>query len=293
MRKHLLCSLFLLALSPVFAQKKTGNAPAKSTIADTLNLSDALSKKRIAITAEGMGGYHGESIKLICRNLRDQVLHIRIPQGQLMQPADSSMQILVVSVAQILDLNGKTPAETRLMTFCIQAGNRSPISGTAFAVGAMAPENLCQLLKYLSVNNKTEHPGAQSAVWAITNGRGLAGIGDPGITRFTADLLGKEVPGYQVKYESREAPGERAELGRAMLVESQFQYTLTKSEYLNTVLLNAEGKQVKMLHEHELSRAGEHRRGLHLEAWNLTPGKYTVRVQTEDGRVIQDINVEF
>jgi hypothetical protein len=30
-----------------------------------------------------------------------------------------------------------------------------------------------------------------------------------------------------------------------------------------------------------------------LQLWNLKPGKYTVRVQTKDGRVIKDIEVEF
>jgi len=50
---------------------------------------------------------------------------------------------------------------------------------------------------------------------------------------------------------------------------------------------------VKQISKEELMKAGEHRSSIHLEVWNLTAGKYILRVQTKDGRVIKDIEVEF
>ena len=293
MQKLFLLALLLFVLTPGFSQKTKGKPPKTSSPATTLDLSEALNQKLVSVSAEGTGGHEGESIKLICRNLRGQLLRLRIPQGLLMDPADSSMQTLVVAQARTLSVSSKTPAEVRLKTFCTQAGDRSPATGTAFAIGAMAPDKLCQLLKYMSDNGKTDTPAAQSAVWAVTNNEPLAGIDDPDLIKFTASLVGKRVPGYRVQYETREVPGQRAELGKAMLVESSFQYTLAKDEVLSTLLLDTEGKLVKTLRDNEPAKAGEHRSGLRLQAWNLKRGNYTVRVQTKSGRVIQDIDVEF
>lgn len=287
-KRFLFLLLLLLAAAPAFSQKSK-----KKPAATILDLPEAVRQNLVSVSAEGTGGHEGESIKLVCRNLRAQLLRLRIPQGLLMDPADSSMQTLVVAEARTVAVSAKLPAEVRLKTFCTQAGDRSPSAGTAFAVGAMAPDKLCQLLRYLDENGKTDSPAAQSAVWCVTNGNPLAGIGDPDITRYTATLVGKHVPVYRVQYESREVPGERAGLGKALLVESNFQYTLAQDELLSTLLLDAEGKRVKILRDNEPAKAGEHRSGLRLQAWNLQPGKYTVRVQTKGGRVIQDIDVEF
>lgn len=295
MHKLAFLSFVLLPLfsSALHAQKNKSGSAAKSPSPSTLSIVDALDQKKIALSITAIGGHQGESITLTCRSLQGQFLRVKIPQGLLMEPSDSSMQTLVVAEAQSLAVNAKLSATIQLKTFCTQAGDRSPGSGTSFALGAMAPDKLCQLLKLLSDNGKTDDASAQSAVWCITNGHSLASIGDAAVTKFTAELLGKKPPGYRVQYESREVPGERADLGKALIVESNFQYTLQKVEKLSTLLLDAEGKLVKTLRENEPAAAGEHRSGLRLQAWNLKPGKYTVRVQTADKRVIQDIGVEF
>jgi hypothetical protein len=88
-------------------------------------------------------------------------------------------------------------------------------------------------------------------------------------------------------------PGERAALGKALVVEANYQYFLEKDEVLVMNLLDAEGKLLKQISKEETMIAGEHRSSFNLQVWNLTPGKYTVRVQTKDGRVIKDIEVEF
>ena len=157
----------------------------------------------------------------------------------------------------------------------------------------MVPEQLCQLLRYLHTSGKIDGPDAQSAVWCVTSQHDLSSIGDAELSRYIANLLGQKQPEYRVRYEHREVPGERAQLGKALTVESNFQYTLEKDEKLSTLLFNSEGKLVKTLRENEPAAAGEHRSGLRLQAWNLDPGKYAIQVQTTDGRLIQRIEVAF
>jgi len=68
---------------------------------------------------------------------------------------------------------------------------------------------------------------------------------------------------------------------------------LEKDTKLDMLLLNVEGKTIKVLRKDELSKAGEHRSGMKLEVYNLDPGKYTVRLQKKNGEVIKDMLVEF
>lgn len=268
----------------------------QKTKAPTLfELSDALQKKLVSITVEGTGGHQGESLKVVCKNLAGRYLRIRIPQGQLMEPRDSQLQTLVVAEEQLLSVTAKTPVEALLKTFCTQVGDLSPSPGSAFAAGALGSQQLCNLLKFIVEKGKTESSEAQSAVWCLMGkGHSLGSIGDPELARFTADLLGKEVPGYKIRHETvTEVPGRPAGLGKALVVEGNFTYFLEKNEKTIMVLLDGEGKQIKQISKEETMLAGEHRSSLRLEVYNLDPGKYTVRMQTKGGRVIKDMAVEF
>ncbi|HRI61682.1 MAG TPA: hypothetical protein PK228_18210, partial [Saprospiraceae bacterium] len=101
-------------------------------------------------------------------------------------------------------------------------------------------------------------------------------------------------PGYKIKRQTVQiVPGERADFGKALVVDGNYEYVLEQDEKLLMNLLDTEGKIVKQISKEELMKAGEHHSSFHLELWNLTPGKYIVRVQTKAGRVIRDIEVEF
>lgn len=275
----------------VSAQKTTAskNKPA----ATTLDLSEAIQQKKISVTVEGNGGHTGEALKIICKNLSGKYLKIRIPQGQLMEPADSTMQTLVVGQEQSLSLSAKTPAEAALRTFCTQAGESSPVSGTRFAIAAMAPEKVCRLLKFMLEQGKLEHANAQAAVWCVTSGSALGAISDPVLLRFTAELLGKKPPGYHIKYEMHDEPGKMADLGKALEFDSNFQYTLDKDDRMSLILFDAKGKEIKVLRKNEPTKAGEHRTRIHLKLWNLEPGKYYVRLSRKNGALIKEMEIEF
>lgn len=291
MRKLLLYTLLLTFSNFLFGQK--GNN-SKSTSSSIINLEDAIHQKLVSIEIKGTGGYTGESLKIVCKNLNGKSLWLRIPQGQFMEPADSTFQTLVVAEEKTLAVNVKTPAETLLKTFCAQANDRSPMNGAAFAVGTLAPVQLRDLLKFIVEKGKLDKYEAQSAVWCITSGGSLGNIGDTELTKFTAELLGKEAPGYKIKRETvRVVPGERARLGKALIVEGNYRYYIEKDEILVMNLLDAEGKLLKQISDEERMVAGEHRSSFHLEVWNLEPGKYIIRVQKKNGEVIKDIEVEF
>lgn len=285
-------TVFLLFLCFCVAAQKS-SPPKKQPTTTTLDLSEAVQQKKISVTVEGNGGYTGDALKIICKNLSGKYLKIRIPQGQLMEPADSSMQTLVVGQEQLLSVFVKTPAEAALRTFCTQAGDRSPVSGMKFAVAALAPEKVCRLLKFLLEQGKLENENAQAAVWCVTSGSALGAISDPALLRFTAELLGKQPPGYHIKYETHDEPGKMADLGKALEFDCNFQYTLDKDDKMSLILFDAKGKEIKVLRKDEPTKAGEHRTGIHLKLWGLESGKYYVRMSKKNGALIKEMEIEF
>lgn len=284
MQQKFLVFLLMLGLTPAAYSQQT----------NILDLKDALAQKWVRVTVEGKGGHQGESLRLTCKNLRGKYFRLRIPQGQLMEPSDSTRQTLVVAEERLLAITTKTPVETLLKTFCTQAGEISPRADEVFAVGAMAPATVCNLLKFMTEKGKIEAQEAQTAIWCVTNGNPVGSIGDPELVKFVAEQLGKPVPGYRIRHQTVEyVPGERAELGKALVVEGNFRYYLEKDERVVMVLLDAEGKLVKQVSREEIMKAGEHRSGLRLEVYNLDPGKYTLRMKTVSGRTIKDMEIEF
>ncbi len=285
-----LCSfilLFFFSIHLAIAQKT-----AKPT--HTYDLKEALAQKLVSIQVEGKGGHQGEALHIVCKNLHGQYLRLRIPQGQLMEPSDTTEQTLVVAEEMLVSVMTKTPAEALLKTFCTQAGDKSPSSGSKFAVGALAPAMVCSLLKFITEKGKTESSEAQTAVWCLTSGGSLGSIGDSELTKFVADQLGKEVPGYRIRHSVVEiVPGRPAELGKALVIEGNFRYYLEKDERTIMVLLDGTGKLIKQVSKEEIMKAGEHRSSLRLEVYNLNPGKYVLRMQTKAGKVIKDTEIEF
>lgn len=289
MLKHLsLTTLLLLSALFIFGQTKK---PSSQT---SFDLQDAVQKKIITATVEGLGGHQGECLKITCNNLQGRTVRIRIPQGQYMQPADSTQQRLVVAVEQTLVIGAKKKTDALLRTFCTQMGNRSPVSGAAFSISSMAPATLVSLLQSIVEKGKEEASDAQTAVWAVSNNQPLAGIGDAELTSRTAQLLQRPVPTYRITYKRVEhVPGERAELGEALVVDGNYTYTMAQKAKVVTVLLDYAGKQIKQLGRVEDLEAGEHRGKLHLEVFGLPKGKYTVRMRTQAGATVKDIEVEF
>ena len=287
MRKHLLLPVFLLLGCSAFGQKETA-----TTV--TYDLAEALSKKLVSLDIRSMGGHQGECLKIVCRNLRGRSLRLRVAQGQLLEPIDSSQQTLVVAEARDWAVSARDPAEVVLRTFCTQAGDFSPTGGSSFALGVLAAENLRRLLQFLLEKNKSGSDDAQNAVWCLTNGHALGSIGDPELVKFTADLLGKQPPGYTIKYHTAPPqPGERAELGKALVVEGNYRFTLERAEKLSLRLYDAAGRLIKVLRKDELMQAGDYRSGLHLEVYNLQPGRYFVRLEKKNQVLVKEIEVEF
>jgi hypothetical protein len=286
MMKNIFLFVLLLASQMLSAQTTKPSA--------TLDLREAIQKKLVKVETVGLGGHSGESIKVACKSLTGKALRVRIPIGQLMYPADTTEQTLVVAQEQYVTAGPKVPVEVSLSTYCTESGQKSPSKAAPFQIGVMAPKAVCDLLLFVHEKGIKDEAAIQNAVWCITDKKPLGYIGNRELTKYTANLLGQSSPNYTIKSKAvEEVPGRMADLGKALTIEGNFQYYLAEDTKVLMNLLDSTGAVVYKVSKVELMKAGEHRSGINLQVWNLKPGKYTLRMQSVAGEVIKDMPVEF
>lgn len=125
---------------------------------------DAIKKKLITFKFFGNGGYAEKSIKLEIDNKTNDFLKIKIPLGLILFNEDSSQQNLVVAKDGSACLSPGDPIII-LDGYCANAHKDSPRSGTGLSIGAMAPQELLQVLKDNELNDTHD----QRKVWNVTD----------------------------------------------------------------------------------------------------------------------------
>ncbi len=259
----------------------------------TVSLAEALSKKMISAEISAPSGASNLLLKL--ENAGAKTVHVEIEQGQLFEPSDAAAQNLVAAEAQTLAVQPRKPLEILLKTFCTEASDMSPTGEMRFALGSLAAENVRKMLAELQKLGKLNDDSAQGAVWSACEGSGfhVAGIQNETVRRAACQTLNRPEPTYKIRYQTTDVPGERAFLGRALVVDGNYRYFLARDERLTMALFDASGKSVKVLFRDRPSAKGEHRSGLHLELQGLKQGKYFLRLTTKSGEIVEEQEVEF
>lgn len=265
-------------------------------VAQVLDIGEAIKKGLLTVSAEGNGGHTGECLALHLRNKSKKKLEVRIPPGQIFEAGDSSLQNLMVSMEERLFVESGATAVRKLFGFCIEASNGSPRPGSVFNIGKLAEGNLLKMANFLNENKLHNHPSAQNAVWAVTDADRLEGIGDPTLTKFLADMLGKPMPEYHIRYQTppqdRQLPGQPANWREAFAMNGLFYYDLAADKQVDFGLYNEAGELVHTLFKNRLQKRGSHKFRFEFEVRGLPKGKYFARL-TSRGGVIKELAMEF
>ena len=276
-----------LAFSLFFTQ----NLPAQA-----IPIGDAIKKGYLSLSASGNGGHSGECLKLKLENKTRKKLDVKIPAGQIFEAGDSSLQNLMIGKEEIFAIEPGRNRIAKLFGFCVEATDGSPGEGSEFSLGKMAEGHLLKMAQYLSENNLHQNPSAQFAVWAVSDEDRLEGIGDPGLTKFVADMLGKPMPEYHIQYEQspqdRLLPGQPANWRQALAMNGLFYYTLDKDQKVDFGLFNENGELVHELFKNRVQKKGYHKFRFEFEIKGLPKGKYFARM-TSEGRMLKELAVEF
>jgi hypothetical protein len=266
------------------------------TNAQGLDLIDAVKKGLVAVTVSGTGGHSGECLQLSLQNKAKKKLEVRVPAGQIFVAGDSSLQNLMVVKEQTFFVENGGTSLGKLFGFCIEASDGSPGDQSIFKMGKLAEGNLLKMAKYLNDNKLQEHSSAQFAVWAVTDAERLEGIGDPTLTKFVADMLGKPMPAYHIEYKAppqdRLLPGQPANWREAFAMNGLFYYDLMSDQAVDFGLYDEAGNLVHSLFKGRQQKRGHHKFRFEFEIKGLPKGKYTAKL-TNKGNLIKELSVEF
>lgn len=261
-----------------------------------IEIADALKKGLVSLTVEGNGGYTGECLKLELKNISKKKLQLKVPAGQVFVASDTSLQNLMVSKEENFTVESGKLADSKLHGFCVEASDGAPSQQSIFKIGKMADGNLLQMAKYLNDNKLYDHPSAQYAVWAVSDAERLEGIGDPVLTKFVADLLGKPMPEYHIQYQippqDRLLPGQPANWKEALAMNGLFYYDLASDQAVDFGLYNEAGELVHSLFKGRIQKRGSHKFRFEFEIKGLQKGKYFARLTNKSG-TIKELVVEF
>lgn len=264
--------------------------------AQVLDLTEAITKGYLSVTATGLGGHSGNCLKLKLESRFRKKFELRIPAGQIFEAEDSLLQDLMISKEEIYALEPGKNRIAHLYGLCIEAHNISPDEGSFFSMGKMAEGNLLKVANYLNSNNLYDHPSAQYAVWSVSDDDRLENIGDQGLAKFIAELLGKPMPEYHIQYQEiqqdRWIPGQPANWREAFALNGLFYYSLNYDQKVNLGLYNEQGELVHYLFKNRVQRKGYHKFRFNFEIKGLSKGKYFVRMTSGD-RILKELAVEF
>ncbi len=276
----LLLCICLQANSPLFAQP--------------VSLAKALENGWVKlITASGTGGHRNLALKATFENIYKRDLEMVVPAGYLFYASDSTYQDLMVVRDRLVTIEKGARKSASLHTLCIRANRASPLAGIAFSSAGMATGALMQVAQFIHAQGLHESNAAQHAVWAVSNNHGLEGIGHPDLLKFTADLLGKPIPTYNIEYAEETRPGETAFQNEPVAVSGTFEYENSADIIATFAVYNEAGERVFTFFENEVRKPGKHRFKFNFKTNRLPHGLYHTRLTDSTGKIYGGVPIQL
>ena len=233
-------SVPLLLLSSTTAEKK-------------VNILDAVKNKQITVAVNSKGGHSGSCLSMKLANTSGEKLIVLIPPGTVFKAADEGEQDIFVVKAQMITLNPAQKTTIDASGFCCQLHDRSPGSGSAFAVGITSDEKLIKLAEHINLNNYPAHV-YQEAIWCVSDNNPVSNIYAEGeeikaikpLKEFICQLTGQKDDWYSTQ-QNRTLNAEREIVSQPVKVQGDLKYDTTKGEQLRREVIGPDGIAIEGL----------------------------------------------
>ena len=138
--------------------------PFLGQAADTLNIIDAIAKRRISVETFGGGGLGANAARLTIINNISTALQIEVPAGLMLNSVDPDAQDLLILEDAILFVKGRTSANLQLYGDCTQMSNYCPKEGEAYTLGDLVAPELLAIANIINDNELQSRLGQHSAI---------------------------------------------------------------------------------------------------------------------------------
>lgn len=243
-----------------------------------------LSSNQVRLSPTGTGTHSGESIRVIVRNTSGTPLSASIPPGWVFNSVDEQVQDLIVVREEVFLLSPGASKTITCRAFCTQGNLRGPRDGEPYTSGSLGAPRLVELAQ--AVNNARYDDGlVQSAVWVLSDGYSIAGMGALDSTAadtlryLVSRLSGQPPPLYRVHFLN---DGESVCTGRPEMIERRFTITVAVPSEISAVVLDRQGQVWHVFEDRTLIRPGTHRYQFQLPVADWPSGQYAIHVWTTD-----------
>ena len=171
----------------------------------TFSLTEALRRNLVSLEIKGANadssniGYtsshFGPCLEMLLTNVSSQDLNISLDYGYKLDPDDSLVQTMVVTLPVKLLIGSRKRKRTAVYAMCIQAHDHAPSSQKKFRVGKRTSGNLLSLIEVINKRSYQSDAG-QNAVWCLTDNYDIESIYSLdtsemfGLRRFVAIIKG-------------------------------------------------------------------------------------------------------
>lgn len=249
----------------------------------TMPLEQAVAEGKVAVEWVALGGHSGACTKLTVTNLNTKKINIQLDAGTLLYPDDEGDQTLITTQERILALDKSGKRSMKLDGFCTEASDRSPGSGSHFAVKPLEDEKLLQLMAYLEGKRAllANDDLIQQAVWAVTDQEDISSIYDPGnkdaaaLRKFVCDLTGQEDVWYNTQVLIRE-DGDRRIVRDPQIVSGELAIRTEAQLTMTAVVMNESGEVIYNKPGTTNLPKGNVNFGFSIQVDGWSPGTYAV-----------------
>lgn len=265
----------------------------------TVELKDAIASQSISCEFAGnaKSPHYEKPLLLQLTNNKSEPVHVKIPNGQLFSPTDSSYQNLIVTDEIIIVLKPNEKLDFPVSAMCTEASDMGQNAETKYTLGKLASGNLLKATQFIEQNNLFNTIGAQHAVWSVTNEKPIESICDFNETNlrklqeFVAKLLNKPLPpppapnDYVHNYN---APTKTIQV-RFM---GEFEFNFARVHSVKVAMFNKDNIVVRELYNNPAMPSGIHNLSYEFDASIYTDDYYYIRL-TKDSEIVFDDKVEM
>ncbi len=240
-------------------------------------LDRGLLKVSVTATDDAAAAVHAQ-----VRNISGAAVHTAIPAGWVFTSMDEGIQDLIVVRDELIDLAAGATRTVACRAFCTQGPLRGPGDGDPYRAGGRGAPGLVAVARAIAAG-VYEDDVAQSAVWVMSDGYSIAGMGamDSSTTdtlrMVVSRLSGQPPPRYAMRF--RQEHG-RMCTGEAESVQRAFEIDVPGGAVMNAVVLNAQGRVMHVLYRHHVLEPGRHPLRFEVPVLGWPPGRYAIHAWT-------------
>jgi hypothetical protein len=213
-----------------------------------------------------------KQLKIRIKNLhkrKDFKVHFKT--GLQFASQDTSLQDQIIVRGRSVLVRAAKSVSPTFTSYCTQASNISPGSGSVFSLKKEADGKLMELAAFLSKKRDMDYM-IQQAVWVVSDEHDLRGLHHEDsrealeIQEFVSKLTGKPLPEYTIRYKEA-LEGQQAFTREAVMVVGLHRYQLAEDGYFSCRIYNEAGELVQEVFERYASE--KRQRALQLQAKGL------------------------